>query len=32
VRDAVKHLELPKEETIPTVLGLGLVNDAEVLP
>jgi hypothetical protein len=32
VRDAVKHLELSKEEAIPAVLGLGLVHDAEVLP
>lgn len=32
VRDAVKHLELPKEKAIPAVLGLGLVNDAKVLP
>lgn len=32
MRDAVKHLELSKEEAIPAVLRLGLVNDAEVLP
>ena len=32
VRNAVKDLELPKEETIPAVLRLGLVNNAEVLP
>ena len=32
MRDAVIHQELPKEETISAVLGLGLIYDAEVLP